>query len=83
VPLTADMPRKLHRYAGETPRVGCQGEGGAEALVAVFVEEDREQVRSMRSCKVPVGRVRLRTSRKRRSMALATGMMLLTARARR
>jgi hypothetical protein len=54
----------------------CQGEGGGEALVAVLVHEHGEQDAVHGSWKVPIGRVRRRTSRKRRSMALVTGMML-------
>jgi len=50
----------------------CQQERGADGLVLVFVIEDGEEDAVHRGSieKTPIGRVRRRTSRKRRSMAL-------------
>jgi hypothetical protein len=62
----------------------CQQERGADALGLVFMVEDGEEERirsiEVRSEKTPMGRVRRRTSRKRRSMAVVVLTFLRSAR---
>jgi hypothetical protein len=60
----------------------CQGEGGGEALVAVFVGEDGKQDAvhgGLVLWKVPMGRVRRLISPLTRSRGLVTGMMPMAA----
>jgi hypothetical protein len=59
----------------------CQGDGGGEAWqLSCMNTANRMRSIEVLSWKVPIGRVRRRTSRKRRSMALVVRTVLRCAR---